>query len=160
MALSLEAGNKVWQKAKNALTAVNANPANQQALADLKAYVSQQKRNPDLQFIPFSAEQITTDTGMQAADVACTLYAIFAKGRRTTGTTSSFFAVHAAATNGATTTTILTERFKALGQGFSFVSGEGVAVETALTLSAATAVGGATESTTADACDGFAIVGA
>lgn len=160
MALTTQAGNLVWQKVQNALKAANANPAQQGAFADLKVYIAQQKRNPDLQFIPFSAEQIVTDTGFQAADVACTLYGIWAKGRRTTGTTSSFFAAHAAATNGATTTTVSTARFKASGQEFAFVDGNGLAVETALTLSAATAVGGATESSAADACDGFVIVGA
>lgn len=160
MALATEAGNKVWQKVKNYLSANNGNPAAQGAFADLKAFMAQQKRNPDLQFIPFTAEQAVTDTGTDLVGAACTLYGIYAKGRRTTGTTASFLAVHAAATNGATTTTLVTSRFKAVSQEFSFVTGAGLACETGCTISAATAVGGATESTAADAADGFLIVGA
>ncbi len=160
MALVTESGNKVWQKVKNYLSANNANPAAQGAFSDLKAWLAQQKRNPDLQFIPYTAEQATTDTGVDLVGAACTVYGFYAKGRRTTGTTSSFVAIHAAATNGATTTTLITTRFKAVSQEFSWVSGFGLACETGLTISAATAVGGATESTTADAADGFVIVGA
>lgn len=159
MALTTQNGNLVWQKVKNALSAANANPANQAAFADLKVYLAQQKRNPDLQFVPYAAEDIVTNGGFAACTGACTLYGIWAKGRRTSGTTSSFFAAHAAADNNATTTTVLTKRFKVTGQEFAYVDGNGLAVETALTLSAATAVGGATESSAADACDGFVIIG-
>lgn len=158
MALSLQDGILVWQKVSKALA--NANPAHAAAFRELRVYLMTQGQAPQLQFIPFTAEQIVTDTGFQAADVAGTFYGAYAKGRRTTGTTSSFLALHAAATNGATTTTIFTERFKAVGQAFAFVSAPGIAVETAFTLSAATAVGGATESSAADAADGFIIVGA
>lgn len=158
MAQALQDGVLVWQKVKNALVA--ANPATQNAFRDLRQYLATQGGNPQLQFIAFSAEGIVTNTGFQAMDVASTLFAVYANGRRTTGTTSSFFAVHAAADNAATTTTILTERFKAVGQSFGAVFPTGMAVETAVTLSAATAVGGATESSAADACDGFIIIGA
>jgi hypothetical protein len=158
MANALQDGIFVWQKVAKALA--GANPGISQPFRELKTYMATQAGNPQLQFIPFTAEQIVTNTGFQALDVAGTLYAVYAKGRRTTGTTSSFFAVHAATTNGATTTTILTERFKAVGQAFGFVSPAGIAVETAITLSAADAVGGATESTAADAADGFIVIGA
>ena len=158
MALTVQDGTLVWQKVKNAL--VGANPAAQNAFRDLRVYLATQGGNPQLQFIPYAAEDIVTNTGMQAVTEACTLYGVYAKGRRTSGTTSSFFAVHAAADNAATTTTILTERFKAVSQAFSAVFPTGIAVETALTLSAATAVGGATESSAADAADGFILVGA
>jgi len=158
MALSLQDGVQVWQKVKQALT--NANPATQNAFRVLREYIATQGQNPQLQFIPFTAAQAVTDTGFQAADVACTLYGAYVNGARTTGTTSAFFAIHAAATNGATTTTILTERFKAAGQSFGAVFPSGMAVETALTVSFATAVGGATESAAADAGNGFVLVGA
>lgn len=157
MALSLQDGIFVWQKVAKALA--GANPANAAALRELKTYIMTQGGAPQLQFIPFTAEQVVTNTGFQAADVAGSLYALYAKGRRTTGTTSSFLALHAAADNAATTTTIVTERFKAVGQNFAAVYPTGMAVETAFTLSAATTVGGATESSAADAADGFIIVG-
>lgn len=160
MALVTEAGNKVWQKAKNYLSAVNANPASQNAFFDLKAYFAQQKRNPDLQFIPFTAEQATTDGGIDLVGAACTLYGFYGKGRRTSGTTASFLAIHDAASNAATTTTVVTNKFAILGKDFAWVSATGQPLATGCTISAATAVGGATESTTADAADGFLIVGA
>lgn len=161
MAVSTENGNKVWQKVKNALTAANANPTAQRAFLDgLKQFLAQQKRNPDLQFIPFTAEQAITDHGTDLVGAACTLYGVWAKGRRTTGTTSSFLDFHAAATGDATTTTLLTVRFKAISQEFAYMTGFGLACETGLTVCSATAVGGATESSTADSADGFVIIGA
>lgn len=158
MALSLQDGVQVWQKVKNAL--VGANPATQNAFRVLREYLATQGGNPQLQFIPFTAAQITTNTGFQAADVACTVYGVYCKGARTTGTTSSFFALHAAADNAATTTTIFTSRFKDVNQSFGAIFPAGLACETALTPSAATAVGGATESSAADAGNGFVLIGA
>lgn len=160
MALATQSGNLAWQKVKNALTAANANPAAERAFRGLKEYIAQQKRNIDLQFIPYSAEGIVTNGGYSPDVDACTIYGFWAKGRRTTGTTSSFLAVHDATDNSATTTTIFTERLKATGQEFAWVSGVGQPIATEITISAATAVGGATESTAADAADGFILIGA
>lgn len=158
MALALEDANKVWQKVKIALT--DKNPASQNAFAELKKYLAQQKGNPDLQFIPFSAEQIIASGGYSPDIDASRLYGVYLKGRRTTGTTASFVSVHAATSNGATTTTVVTARFNVLGQEYALISPSGIAVETETTVSAATAVGGATESDAADAADGFLVVGA
>lgn len=158
MALSLQDGIFVWQKVSKALA--GANPGISQPFRELKTYIATQLGNPQLQFIPFTAEQIVTNTGFQAADAAGSLYALYAKGRRTTGTTSSFVALHAAADNSATTTTIVTTRFKAVGQAMGAVYPQGLAVETAFTLSGATTVGGSTESSAADAADGFIVIGA
>lgn len=160
MALSLQDGVQVWTKVKNALSVLNANPGNQSAFRVLREYLATQGGNPQLQFIPFNATQIVTNNGYAAADVACTVYGFYGKGSRTSGTTSSFIALHAAADNSATTTTIFTTRLKAVSQSFAAIFPFGLACETALTVSAATAVGGATESSAADACDGFVLVGA
>lgn len=148
----------VWNRVNKALA--GANPATQEAFLKLKVYLSTQKGNPGLQFASFTAEQAVTDTGVDLIGGACTLYGMYAKGRRTTGTTASFLAIHAATTNGATTTTLVTARFKAISQAFGAVYPDGLACETGCTISAATAVGGATESSAADAADGFIIVGA
>lgn len=157
MAITLQDGNLVWQKVNKAL--VGANPAVQEAFRNLKVYISTQKGNPQLTFLPFTAEQAVTDGGVDLAGQAVTVYGWYAKGRRTTGTTAAFVALHAAATNNATTTTLLTARFKVLGQEIGIVDPVGLACETGLTIASATAVGGATESATADAADGFVIVG-
>lgn len=158
MAIALQDGISVWQKVAKALA--GANPATAAAFRELKTYLTTQGGNPQLQFVPFTAEQIVTNLGYSPDVDASTLYGVYVKGRRTTGTTSAFFAIHAATDNSATTTTVLTERFKATGQSFAAVYPTGVAVETELTVSAATTVGGATESSAADAGDGFVLVGA
>lgn len=158
MALATENANLVWQKAKMAL--MDASPAIQQTFLDLKMYLATQGRNPDLQFIPFSEAQAIANNGTDLVGAACTLYGVYFKAKRTTGTTAAFFAIHAAADNTATTTTITTNRVKVTGQKGAEIFPTGIAVETGLTVSCATAVGGATESTTPDGVDGFVIVGA
>lgn len=160
MALTTVSGNLVWSAVKNALSAANANPAEQGAFADLKVWLAQQKRNIDLQFVPFTAEQAVTNLGTSLVGGACTLYGVWYKGRRTTGTTAAFLAIHDAADNSATTTTVVTAKMKATGNSGAIVSGPGYVLATDAVISCATAVGGATESAAADAADGFIIVGA
>lgn len=157
MAITLQDGNLVWQKVNKAL--IGANPATQEAFRNLKVYISTQKGNPQLTFLPFSAEQAITNLGVDLAGQAVTIYGFYAKGRRTTGTTASFLSLNAAADNSATTATVVTARFKVTGQEFASIHPVGLACETGCTISAATTVGGSTESATADAADGFVIVG-
>ena len=158
MAVVLENSQLVWRKVRNALA--NATPADQQAWQELRKYLSTQARNPDLQFIAFSEAQAIVNLGTDLTAAACTVYGIYGKAKRTTGTTSAFVALHAAADNSATTTTIFTNRIKLTGQTFSALYPRGLASETGLTISSATAVGGATESTTPDGADGFVVIGA
>lgn len=158
MALSVQDGVLTWQKVKAAL--VGANPAAQDAFRTLRVYLATQGGNPQLQFAAFAAEDIVTNTGYRPIGGACTLYGLYCKGRRTTGTTAAFVAAHDAADNAATTTTIVTSKFALTGQTFYWTSPGGIAFATDVTLSCATAVGGATESSAADAGDGFIIVGA
>lgn len=158
MSIALQDGGLVWQKVRKALA--GANPADVAAFKSLREYIASQKGNIQLQFAPFAAEDIVTNLGYSPAVGANTVYGVYLKGRRTTGTTASFVSLNAAADNSATTATIFTARFKVAGQAYSFVSGIGLACETELTISAATTVGGATESSAADACDGFVLLGA
>jgi len=79
-AFSLEAGNKVWQKVK--IATAGANPATQNAFAELKKYLAQQKANPDLQFLAFdgssSSGPIHANGQLLATGVA-TVYGVWAK---------------------------------------------------------------------------------
>lgn len=160
--------NLVRQKAYNAVygsgtgtSTDSVSPYFFYAVKALFLHLAINKGNPDLQFIPYAAEDITTNNGYQPIGAgAATLYAWFIKGRRTSGTTASFQAVHDAADNSATTTTLTTQRLNASGQATIQVWPNGFPVATQITISAATAVGGATESSAADASDGFLIVGA
>lgn len=158
MALTTESSNRVWQKAATFLEF--ANPATKEAFLRLKIYLASQKKNIDLQYVPFTAEQAVTNLGTSLVGGACTIYAFYAKGRRTTGTTSAFLALHDASDNSATTTTLFTSRFKVTGEAHQLIDPIGQVVATDVVVSCATAVGGATESSAADAADGFIIVGA
>src|SRR6185312_7976951 len=117
----------VWSAVKNSLSANNTpdsigtDPSCQAAFDGLKRFLAQQRRNPQLQFIAFTAEQATTNLGTDLVGAACTIYGLYAKGRRTSGTTASFLAIHAAADNSATTTTLITKRFKVKDQQFCYV---------------------------------------
>lgn len=77
MAVSVEASNKVWQKAKAALA--NANPAIQNSFAELKKYLATQKRNIDLQFMPFTEVQADIAGGTVLLTGAAKVYGVFVK---------------------------------------------------------------------------------
>lgn len=158
MALSLQDGTFVWQKVKKALN--DADPSIQNAFFDLRVYLSTQGGNLQLQFIPFTSAQAVVNNGTDLVGAACTLYAVYWKAKRTSGTTAAFLAIHDAADNSATTTTIVTARIKATGNKGCAIEPTGIALATGCTISCATAVGGSTESSDADAANGFVIVGA
>jgi hypothetical protein len=166
MAVSVQNANLVRQKAYNAVysplgsSTSAVSPYHFYAIKAFFLHWAANKGNLDLQFIPYSAEQAVTNPGVDLTTGAGTLYVWYAKARRTTGTTASFQALHDAADNALTTTTVATQKINAVGQQFILVHPNGVAFATSLTISAATAVGGATESSAADATDGFVIVGA
>ena len=158
MAVSLQDGTFVWQKVAKALMA--ANPASQAAFRDLKNYMTTQGGNPQLQFVAYTAAQAIVNLGTDLIGGASTLYGWYAKANRTTGTTASFQAIHDATDNSATTTTTVTRKINLTGQQFAYVDPVGLALATGAVISAATAVGGSTESAVADATIGFIIVGA
>ncbi len=158
MALATQASNKVWLKVQAALA--GASPGAQLQFKSLKMWLATQKKNPDLQFIPFSAEQIVTDDGYSPDVDACTVYGVYIKGRRTSGTTTAYVTVHAAATSAVGTTGIIAARLKAADQEYAFISPSGLACETELTVSGATLIAGQTESSAADSADGFVLIGA
>ena len=167
MALNTQNANLVRQKAYNAVygagtgtTSNSVSPYHFYAIKMFFLHWAANKGNLDLQFIPYSTAQATTDGGIDLVGAACSLYVWYGTAARTTGTTASFQAIHDAATNGATTTTVWTAKINAVGQSFLISNPNGQALATGCTISAATTVGGATESTAADATNGFVIVGA
>lgn len=165
MAVATQNASLVRQKAYNAVygagTSTHAiSPFHFYAVKAFFLHMAANKGNPDLQFIPYTITQAVVNLGTDLVGAACTLYAWFGVARRTTGTTVSFQALHDAADNSATTTTVWTAKINATGQSFFTFEPNGRAIATGLTISAATAVGGATESTNTDATDGFVIIGA
>lgn len=157
MALTTQDPILVWQKVSKAL--LGANPAQQAAFRDLKNYMTTQGGNPPLQFVPYTATQAVVNLGTSLVGGACTLYGWYEKNARTSGTTAAFAALHDAADNSATTTTVLTSKANLTGQSFAVVEPTGFIIATDVVISNATAVGGATESSAANAGNGFVIVG-
>jgi hypothetical protein len=158
MALALENQLYVWQKVEKTLDAMGASKGAYDAFSALFSTLTS-RGITSLQFVPFTAEQAVTAAGIDMCASAATVYGMYAKGRRTSGTTSSFLDVHAAATDAATTTTILSFRFKATGQRHWYTNDLGMAFETGCLYHSATAVGGTVDSSAADSADGFFILG-
>jgi len=165
MAVVTESANKVWQKVKNALSAQNvaslgANPTSQAAFQGLRMYLSQDKKNPDLQFIPIDGVYSSSDGGNNASQVliagALTLYGyyLFKKGSTETIFKGSDNAT-TAGTNGtqdhAIAATTAGDVFEIYPAGRALASGLTVTENTARTTSTLTLA--------ANQMSGFAIVG-
>lgn len=160
MAVSVESSNLVWQKVKIALETLKASELVKDAFRRLKMDLATLNGNPDLEFVPFSAAQVVTNTGYSPIGAACKVYAVYAKNAGAGDGTDSFLTLHDAADNtsaGTIGAPIQDDKDEIL---YIEASRGGIAFATDLTISAATALAGATESAEANACDGFVIIGA
>lgn len=161
MALTLEDGQNVWRKVAAFLTSHDggtANPATAGAVSALREYLLTNRGNPTLQFVPFSAADIVTNLGYSPLDVPCKLYALYAKNTGDGDGTDSYITLHNAANNASVP--FITGLIQDDNDTFVYIDPNGADFTTDITISAATASGGATESAAANACDGFVIVGA
>ena len=162
MALSLESGNLVWQKVRKAL--VNANPAIQGQFKALKEYMVSQKRNPDLQFIPFNEAVLVQATGYSPiGGVTSTLYGVFFIKNGTSGTgtgTDSWLTIANDASNVTDATKFVALMTSVASQQVSAVYPNGLIFGTDLTISGETSAQDGTESTANDSGNGFVVVGA
>lgn len=160
MALSLEDANKVRQKALGAIgqsTAGLRSPGVMMQLAALFQYLSQHKRNPDLQIVPFDL----AGSDVVLADAACKIYAIVYK-KPAGSTTNSWFKGSDHATTVAAAADLA---FFCIGTGggnkvYSLVVPDGLTHVNGLSVAAHTTVNGNTDSNAADLGEGFAIIGA
>jgi 2-hydroxychromene-2-carboxylate isomerase len=158
----------VRQKAYNAVygtgtgtTTDSVSPYHFYAIKALFLHLAANKNNPDLQFIPYAAEDVTATEGYQPLGAgAVTLYAWFAKARRTSGTTASWEEIFDLATDDTVTAIVAANRINLTGQQFLQVWPNGVALATELTISSNTGIATDTNSAAADSTDGFVIVGA
>ena len=161
MALSLVNGNLAWQEVKKGLA--NANPAIQAQFAALKNYLSQQKQNPDLQYIALNEAVLVQATGYSPIAVGCTLYGVYFIKNGTSGAgtgTDSWLTI----ANDASNTTVAT-KFVALmtsvaSQQVSAIYPHGLIFGTDLTISGETSAQDGTESTANDSGNGFVLIGA
>lgn len=171
MALTTQSAALVRQKAYNAVygtgtgtSSDSVSPYHFYAIKALFLHLAANKGNPDLQFVPYSAEDAVTSTnGVTLCTEACTLYAWFEKARRTSGTTAAFEWLWNGVAGGGDSDPvgdeIAVQKFNATGQQFLLVHPNGYAVSTALSVVSTTAIDGTTESSAANAGDGFVIIG-
>lgn len=167
--LVLESAGRVRQKAYNVVygsgtgtTSDSVSPYHYYAVKSFFLHMAANKSNPDLQFIPYTAEQATTNAGYNPDIGPSTVYLWFCKARRTSGTTAAFETLLDGASSGdsdAVTTQIAVNRIRATGDQFLTVWPNGFVLATDLTIASTTTVGGATESSAANSSDGFVIVG-
>lgn len=161
MALSLEAGNLVWSKVRKALS--NANPAIQGQFKALKEYLTQQERNPTLQFQSFSDALLTTATGYTPFAAACTLYGVYFIKNGTSGTgtaTDSWLTIANDTSNVTDATKFVALMTSVAAQQVAAIYPRGLIFGTDFTLSGETSAQDGTESTAGDSGSGFVVVGA
>lgn len=83
MAISVENANLAWQKAFISLDSLGANKAMREQWRALKAYLAQEKRNLDLQFIAVDATLVDDANGTVLANAPCKVYGMFLKKQAT-----------------------------------------------------------------------------
>lgn len=154
MALTLENANLVWQRVQIALDSLGANKANREAFRALKAYLSQEQRNPNLQFVAFA--DLTGDTVI--ADAATQVYGIFLKKRATA--TDAFFKAVDHATTAAGTTFYLCVELANASEQLALIFPGGIPQSAGTTIVSSTTDTGGTDSTSGDGPDGFFVLGA
>lgn len=166
MALSLQAGNLVWQKVKNALSTTNiaskgASPATQEAFLDLKKYIAQDLRNIQLQFVPIDGTYNSSDGGNNVSQVlanaACTLYGIYLFK---SGSTETIFKFSDNATTAATNGTQYGAIAKTAAGDVFEIYPDGQALSSGLTVTEDTTRTGSTLTLLANQMSGFVVIGA
>lgn len=155
MAFSGSSGNLVWSGVK-ALTA-NANPAAQAAFRDLKQWLAQQKKNPDLQLLPFTEAQCDAAGGTSLLSGACTVYGVYVK--KVSAATDNYFKVYDDATDDTTAgdQTIAIPLLALTEEAFE-IHPNGLAFGTGIVVTQHTTSIGVTDGS--DGGDGFIIIGA
>lgn len=162
MALTLEAQAKVWKKVEQFLDSHDGGSANSLAVQAIrsfaKTFITQKSNSALLQFVPFSAADITTNLGYSPLDVPAKVYVLYIKNPGNSTGTDSYITLHNAANNASVP--FITGLIQVSDDEFVYLNPRGVDFTTDVTVSGATTSGGATESAAADAGDGFVIVGA
>ena len=162
MALPLENQRNVWRKVEQFLDSHDGGSASAQARNAIKAFadafITQKSNSALLQFVPFGAADIVTNLGYGPLDVPAKVYMLYAKNPNASGGTDSYITLHNAANNASVP--FITGLIQVADDEFVYMNARGMDFTTDVVVSGATTAGGATESSAADACDGFVIVGA
>lgn len=103
MAISLENANKVKQKVaiamKNGVGSLGASPAAQALFKTFLKYLAEDRRNINLQFVPFTEVQCDVAGGTVLVDAACRLVAVYIK-KEASATDNWFWAIDDATNDG------------------------------------------------------------
>lgn len=150
MALTLEDAQLTFQRA---FQLTRAKPAVQHALRSLKLYMVG-KKNVQLQLVPFDQ---TGNADSVIADVACRVYAVIGI-KPSASTVDAWLKISDHATTAAANGDIVVKLINA--ESCVVIFPDGVGMDNGATLASHTTVNGSTDSSDADACAGYVIVGA
>ncbi len=159
MAVSAQNANLVWQKVAIALDSLGANSYSRDQFRALKAYLSQVKRNIDLQFVPFTEAQCDDADGTGILAGANTLYAVFVK-KEDEGTDNLFFIYDSATVDTTTAEARIGLSLLAAKQEASAVYPAGLVMANGVTVTQYTTAGGLAGTDGSNGGNGFVIVGA
>jgi len=163
MAITLVNANLAWQEVKIALArqvGAEGIPQIQRNQWDaLKAHLSQTKGNPNILFVPYTAELIVAASGLIASDVPCVLFGIFSL-KRNSATASYIQVIDDAAddTGVATDLRVVLPQMLAVDSANAFFP-QGLPMAAGVVLKATTTAVGSTDPTAANSADGFVIIG-
>lgn len=159
MAISTENANLVWQKVGIALDALGANSFSRAQFAALKAYLSQIKRNKDIQFLPFTEADCDAAGGTAILSGAGTLHAIFLK-KEAEGTDNLFVAYDDATNDTTDANAILAASLKDSGHEVAVIYPTGLTLATGLLVTQYTSASGLGKTDGSNGGNGFAILAA
>lgn len=155
-AFAVENSNKTWQRVKAALA--GANPAAVEAFAQLKMYLATQKKNIDLQFLPFTAAQAAAAGGTVLGSGTGTVYGWYVK--KTATATQNTIKLYDDATDDTTAgNAIAAADLRAASTEVASIRPTGQALATGLVVTAHTTLLGTTDGSSANAGSGFVIIG-
>lgn len=158
--VSLEDANLVWQKVNIALDSLGAKSFHRDAFRALKAYLSQVKKNPNLQFVNVIATTIDDANGQVIMDGPCKIYGIYLKKQATSvDVYTAFLNDDTDDASPITDVRVVLGTIDSSEQCAAFYP-DGLAMSVGVVGKAYTEFDGTTDSSSADTPNGFVILGA
>ena len=157
--VSLENANLVWQKAAISLDSLGANKVGREAFRVLKAYLSAEKRNLNLQFVPIDATAVDGANGSVIMDGPCRVYGVFLKKQATA--VDTYLALLNDDTDDASPVTDvrLVVGLQESAEQATVLYPAGIAMSVGVVAKAYTEFDGTTDAAEADTPNGFVIIG-
>lgn len=164
--VSLENANLVWQKAAIALdvqessTAKAASKAVRETFRALKAYLAQEKRNLNLQFVPIDATLVDDANGVVLMDGPCRVYGVFLK-KQATGVDTYLALLNDDTDDASPVTDVrVVLGLQESAEQAALIYPAGIAMSVGVVAKAYTEFDGTTDASSADTPYGFVILGA